>query len=212
MTHRWLHRKTRYHFIYAWNERKVKAKNFPSRNPFFVFELMSSRFRGRKPARHVEKNCLTVGNRNVQFSHFPFIIKATAKIPKATGDKWMTSLHYIFGWKVFNDITCPHQWLKMFLMVFPFHFDLLSVFFFFSGTKWKNPRNLFILADHWLSAKINRNWTSRSEREKKQQFWTKIEVAVSCWRERKFPLNFEHGALHAWWKSSSSGAFWKSCL
>jgi hypothetical protein len=25
------------------------------------------------------------------------------------------------------------------------------------GTKWKNLRNPFILADHWLSAKINRN-------------------------------------------------------
>lgn len=82
------------------------------------------------------------------------------------------------------------QCLKMFLMGFPFH----PVSAKEKGMKGrereqdveqseKNPKNPFILSDHWLSARINRNWTSR-ERERER-------ASDSCWRQ-KFPLNLEH--------------------
>lgn len=115
--------------------------------------------------------------------------EATAKIPKTTGDKWMTHDVITLCSKLFDGLHAA-QWLKMFLMAFPFRLrnegeesDEREILL--SGgraevrgrrrmakdgeAKWRNPRNPFILADHWLSAKINRNWTSRERASRRRR-------------------------------------------
>lgn len=65
--------------------------------------------------------------------------------------------------------------------------------------KWRNPRNPFILADHWLSAKINRNWTSRETTTT-----TKIEVNFEASKDSGEAANSSSNprktwTLHVWW-------------
>lgn len=64
----------------------------------------------------------------------------------------------------------PHKLLKMFLMVFLTR----------TISRKNQKKILFFLVDHWLSARINRNWTSWvSERERE------TKAGVSYWRQRR---------------------------